>query len=251
MPVLTLALVRRMASSRFQACGNRDASRPQLPPDPSGGLPGGSACQRQFGSGLVYKPVSARAGTILGPTATSSVATSMAGLACSTLIALVRVEKSVESGAATSSNPTFGTPPRIVTLAAASAALAWATVAVSVNVIRMRVRDALTISCGCSEMSESTAAGKAESGIWALARSVARPLSVPTVPTTVSEPRSPEFIVEPYAWVPGTAIVRLKPPPGGIGPESNRPSSAVTLCVAALAFVQCTLLPALRLMAAG
>src|SRR5439155_320073 len=146
----------------------------------------------------------------------------------------------------TNSSPRRGKPPATDTPAADSAPLAWLTVAADVKATRMRVRDAATPKTGWRPTSLPSAAGNTRSGMWLLARSVGgpdRPASRP--PLMVTPPRSAGVYVDPYPWVPGAASAMLKPPPGGMLPESKSPSSEVTLWGPLEALVQCTPPPAL------
>ena len=57
-------------------------------------------------------------------------------------------------------------------------------------------------------------------------------------PATWSEPVSAGLFVDAYACEPADAMAMLKPAAGAIGPESNDPSLAVTVCAVPESFVQ-------------
>ncbi len=86
--------------------------------------------------------------------------------------------------------------------------------------------------------------------MWARAKSVPAPAK-PVSPDTVMVPRSTLLLPEPYVCAPGSATAMLKPPPGGIGPESKRPSLDVTVSVPFVMLVQCTVWPGPIVSAAG
>ncbi len=169
------------ASSRFHACGKRDAFKFQLPLTPYG-APVDELTRSQLQSGGMV-PVGRASSAIWGDMA----ALPIAGEARKLASARLRPDKSSVSGAATSTIPSRGRPPSRSTPAVAKAVLTWSTVAVAATVTRMRVRDTMFPKIGCCEMSASAGAGKACSGMWARAKSVPAPAK-PVSPDTVMVP---------------------------------------------------------------